>query len=108
MTDAHEPGPCPYCGTQMVNTGSPIWEDYCPNDDCHGHAEEFAAGVRRAIKQSQELRAAKESAYIKVQKLQSEIDRLRPMSQSNSMLDHGRRQMLDHFEATLKGGANGS
>lgn len=31
--------------------------------------------------------------------LLAEIDRLRPEYQSNSMLDHGRRQMLDHFAA---------
>ena len=36
--------------------------------------------------------------------LNAEIERLRPEYQSNSMLNHGRRQMLDHF-AALAGSA---
>lgn len=31
-----------------------------------------------------------------------EIQRLRPHYQSSSMLDHGRRQLLDHFEEFLR------
>lgn len=45
MTD-HAPGPCPYCQTQMVNCGAPIWEDYCPNDACTGHRDAFWAAMR--------------------------------------------------------------
>jgi len=34
--------------------------------------------------------------------IMSEIQRLRPHYQTQSMLDHGRRQMLDHFEKFLQ------
>lgn len=44
--DHHVPGPCPYCATPMRNTGAPIWEDYCPNEGCSGHREEFKAQLR--------------------------------------------------------------
>lgn len=37
----------------------------------------------------------------RVAALANEIQRLRPHYQSNSFLDHGRRQMLDHFEKIL-------
>lgn len=39
--------------------------------------------------------------------IRNEIERLRPHYQSNSMLDHGRRQMLDHFEKILNGEGSG-
>lgn len=41
-------GPCPYCGTQMVNCGAPIWEDYCPNETCTGERDAMFARVREA------------------------------------------------------------
>lgn len=46
----HTPGPCPYCATQMVNSGSPIWEDYCPNTECTGARDEMFRQVREASK----------------------------------------------------------
>lgn len=37
---------CPYCQTQKVNTGAPIWEDYCPNRECNGEAMELRERLR--------------------------------------------------------------
>jgi hypothetical protein len=85
----------------MVNCGAPIWEDYCPNKECHGETKAFLASVRMEAKRAEELKLAKDAALATVQKMRAEIDRLRPMSQSNSMQDYGRRQMLDHFEKVL-------
>ncbi len=97
---------CPYCGTKMVNTGTPIWEDYCPNDDCHGHRDEFFQSLAKEIDRQENLTVQQAKAVDAVNRLQAEIERLRPEYRSNSMLDHGRRQMLDHFESLLNGKGN--
>lgn len=54
-------GLCPYCGTEMKNTGAPIWEDYCPKDECTGHADELKARLRASavrIGEAERIRAA--------------------------------------------------
>ena len=39
---------CAGCGTELKNCGAPIWEDYCPNKECHYEAEQFKARMRKA------------------------------------------------------------
>ena len=50
MTLTQVPDLCPYCGTQMENSGAPIWEDYCPSEACTGHREAFWAALRSRVK----------------------------------------------------------
>jgi hypothetical protein len=37
---------CPKCGTELAETGAPIWETYCPNKECSHDWDEFAKGLR--------------------------------------------------------------
>lgn len=37
------PTACKGCGTTLVNTGAPIWEDYCPNEQCTYERDKFTA-----------------------------------------------------------------
>lgn len=48
-TIGKEAGKCPYCETKMVNSGAPIWEDYCPNKDCTGHRDALIASIRERL-----------------------------------------------------------
>lgn len=50
---------CPRCGTATVNTGSPIWEDYCPNEDCTYDREQFGITVRSFEKTRNQQETAK-------------------------------------------------
>lgn len=38
---------CTHCGSARIETGPPIWEDYCSNPDCHGDRDEFWAQIRK-------------------------------------------------------------
>jgi len=58
----HTPGPCPYCDTQMVNCGAPLWEDYCPNDACTGHRDEFFRSIAENQKALQRRERVREAA----------------------------------------------
>ncbi len=45
---------CKYCKGDMVNTGAPIWEDFCPNENCvEDYRKEFYKGVRESIEDSE-------------------------------------------------------
>jgi hypothetical protein len=47
----------------MVNTGAPIWEDYCPNKVCTGFQESFKAEMRRAHKAHLASEQVKDTAH---------------------------------------------
>ena len=71
-------------------------------DELTAEVERLQGELSAALKWRDAENKALTVEYGKVQKMQTEIDRLRPHYQSNSLLDHGRRQMLDWFEEILK------
>lgn len=100
----------------MLRMGEPIafGSDADIVDELVAEVERLNADVARGLelydKRSRTAieRAGQSALYMeRLCKLQAEINRLRPHYQSNSMLDHGRRQMLDHFESLLRGGGVG-
>lgn len=78
MFDCHVGHGCSECGGLGV-----VWEYW---------SKDALDDMARDVTTSPDASAIREA-------LLAEIDRLRPEYQSNSMLDHGRRQMLDHFAA---------
>lgn len=38
---------CEYCGTELAQTGAPIWEEYCPNKSCDREARNMRAYLKQ-------------------------------------------------------------
>lgn len=53
---------CPHCGTQMVNCGAPIWEDYCPNKACTGQRDEFFQRLRETAAKTKAANLVRDAA----------------------------------------------
>lgn len=53
---------CKGCGTELKNCGAPIWEDYCPNKECHYEAEQFKSRMRKAGEEMRKKKALEAAA----------------------------------------------
>ena len=53
---------CKGCGTELKNCGAPIWEDYCPNKECHYEAEQFKERLRQAGEEMRRKKALEAAA----------------------------------------------
>lgn len=53
---------CNGCGAKLENCGAPIWEDYCPNKECHYEAEQFKSRMRKACEEMSKKKALEAAA----------------------------------------------
>lgn len=70
---------CAGCGTELKNCGAPIWEDYCPNKECHYEAEQFKARMRKAgeeMRRKKALEAAAPDLYEALEALMKEYSKV--------------------------------
>lgn len=71
---AEEPNLCKGCGAQRVDTGPPIWEDYCPNEECTYDKDEFFAGFRVHMQKQRALNRVKDAGPDLLAALQLHIE----------------------------------
>lgn len=74
MSGQHTPRECPYCGTQMVETGAPIWEEYCPNDACDGHRKAMFAAISKQVRADRAMRNAGPHMLKALQGIMAKLD----------------------------------
>jgi len=85
---------CKFCGTQKVNTGAPLWEDYCPASDCNGARDEMLDAVRKNYTARSRLIAA---APAMRDALHEMLDAIHRDELSESVLERA-RAALDQIE----------
>lgn len=71
---SEEPNLCKGCGTQRIDTGPPIWEDYCPNKECTYDKDDFFAGLRAHMEEQKALNRVKEAGPDLLAALQLHIE----------------------------------
>lgn len=65
---------CQGCGTKLENCGAPIWEDYCPNKECHYEAEQFKIRLRKSGEEMRKKKALEAAAPELYEALKAWVD----------------------------------
>ncbi|PSJ60805.1 hypothetical protein [Pseudaminobacter soli (ex Li et al. 2025)] len=77
----HAPRLCPSCGTPRENTGAPVWEDFCPNEECTHDRDEFRrffANSRAAFARDQRIRDAAADMLAALKEAEGELYQVPP------------------------------
>lgn len=53
---------CEGCGAAMKETGAPIWEEYCPNQQCTYQRDQFFAQVRANMAETEKRKRLERAA----------------------------------------------